>query len=401
MRLTKTLIDQAEYEGSPKSSSKGKTIWSRCVLWDDDVRGLGLRVFPSGKKSFVLLYRAGTRQRQMTLGPYGVLTLKQARAKARQTLAAVSLDGRDPLAERQVASAKASTVEELSRRYLTEHAEVKKKPASAKTDAQMLRDYVLPKLGHLGVAEVCRQDVAGLHHSLRKKPYVANRVLALVSKMLNLAEKWGLRPDGSNPCRHVEKFKEKPRERYMSSKELERLTKALRDAERDCSESTHALAALRLLLLTGCRLREILHLRWEFVDLEEGLLLLPDSKTGAKTVFLSAPAQEVLANIPRTRGNPWVIEGRKEKSHLSDLKGPWRRICRRAELDDLRLHDLRHSFAAIAAGLGLSLPMIGKLLGHTQPRTTARYAHLAADPMHEAANRIGEQLAAVKGEGEH
>ncbi len=393
MRLNKTVIENATYQGTSSTSKDGRKSWSRYVLWDDEVRGLGLRVFPTGKKSFVLFYRAGSRQRQMTLGPYGVLTLHKARAKARQALAAVAIEGRDPLAERKAAVAKGRTMAQLAERYMTEHAEVKKKPASVKTDRQMLRDYVLPKLGHLAVADVGRQDVTALHHGLRGKPYVANRVLALVSKMLNLAEKWDLRPDGSNPCRHVEKFKEQQRERYMSSEERSALTQALEEAERVGAESVHALAAIRLLILTGCRLREILHLRWEHVDFENGRLYLPDSKTGAKTVFLATAAQEVLSSIPRTRGNPWVIEGRKPNSHLSDLKGPWSRLCKKAELRDLRIHDLRHSFAAVGAGLGLSLPMIGKLLGHTQPRTTARYAHLAADPMHEAAEKIGEQLA--------
>ncbi len=261
----------------------------------------------------------------------------------------------------------------------------------------MLRDFVVPKLGHLAVGDVGRQDVANLHHSLREKTYLANPVLALTSKLLNLAEKWGLRPDGSNPCRHVEKLKERTRERYMTSEELSRLTQALAEAETDGRQSVHALAALRLPILTGCRLREILRLRWEHVDFENGRLALPDSKTGAKTVFLATAAQGILAGTPRTLGNPWVIEGRKPCTHLSDLKGPWRRICQRVELENLRIHDLRHSFAAIGAGPGLSLPMIGKLLGHTQPRTTARYAHLAADPMHEAANLIGDRLMAAMG----
>ena len=304
------------------------------------------------------------------------------------------IEGKDPLAERQ-AGAKAETVAELADRYLVEHAEIKKKPASAKTDRQRLRDYVLPRLGHLKVADVSRQDVVALHYGLREKPYTANRVVALISKMFNLAERWGLRPDGTNPCRHVEKFKETARERYLAPAELAHLTKALADVERDGTESAHTVAAIRLLILTGCRLREILCLRWEHVDLESARLCLPDSKTGAKTVFLSAPAREVLASLPRAEGRPWVIEGKVPGGHPYDINGPWRRICDRAGLENLRLHDLRHSFAAVGAGLGLSLPMISKLLGHTQPRTTARYAHLAADPMHDAAERIGAVLAAT------
>jgi integrase len=247
------------------------------------------------------------------------------------------------------------------------------------------------------VVDVDRQHVSALHHRLREKPYVANRTLAVVSKMMNLAERWGLRPDGTNPCRHVEKFKEAARERYLTVEEFSRLTQALAEGEASGTEGLHAIAAIRLLILTGCRMREILHLRWEHVDFDNGRLHLPDSKTGAKTVFLSAVAQQVLRQVPRTRSNPWVIEGRLPQSHLTDLKGPWKRICARADLKDVRIHDLRHSFAAVGAGLGLSLPMIGKLLGHSQAQTTARYAHLAADPVHEAADRIGERLAGLLG----
>ncbi len=393
MNLTKASIDAASYQGSSHRGADGRKKWSRCVLWDDAVRGLGLRITPAGKKSFILAYRIGSRKRQMTLAPYGVLTLQQARAGALRKLAAV-IEGKDPLAERQ-SSTKAETVAELADRYLVEHADIKKKASSAKTDRQRLRHYVLPKLGHLKVADVSRQDVVALHFSLREKPYTANRVVALISKMLNLAEVWGLRPDGSNPCRHVEKFKETPRERYLSSAELAQLTATLAEVEQEGLETVHTVAAIRLLILTGCRLREILDLQWEHVDLESARLYLPDSKTGSKIVFLSAPARQVLVSLPRTDGNPWVIEGKVPGGHPYDLNGPWRRICVRAGIENLRLHDLRHSFAAVGAGLGLSLPMIGKLLGHTQPRTTARYAHLAADPMHEAAERIGAELAAA------
>lgn len=393
MKLTKAVIDQATYDGNSHRGSDGKTKWSRCVLWDDTVPGLGLRITHTGKKSFVLSYRAGSRKRQMTLGAYGVLTLQQARAKALRALASI-MEGGDPLAERRQA-ARAETMSELAERYLREHAAVKKKPKSVEGDRQMLRDHILPRLGGLKVADVSRRDVTALHHGLRDKPYTANRVLALLSKMLNLAEKWELRADGTNPCRHVERFKEAKRERFMSTEELAALADALAEAERAGSVSPHAVAAVRLLILTGCRMREILHLRWEHVDFEKGRLGLPDSKTGAKTVFLAAPAREVLAALPRTAGNPWVIEGRRVGAHLTDLKGPWKRLCEKAGLKDLRIHDLRHSFAAVGAGLGLSLPMIGKLLGHSQPATTARYAHLAADPMHAAADRIGAELAAA------
>jgi integrase len=327
----------------------------------------------------------------MTVGRYGVLGPQQARDKARHLLARVKLEDADPLAERRSQST-AQTVADLAERYMSEYVVVRKKPTSIQGDRQMIQAYVLPQLGRLRISEVSRADLARLHHSLRATPYAANRVLALLSKMFNLAEKWDLRPDHSNPCRHVERFKEAKRERYLSAAEFSQLADTLAEAESDGTESPHVIAAVRLLMLTGCRLREILHLRWDDVDLENGRLNLPDSKTGAKTVYLSATARQILAEIPRTADYPWVIEGRKSTAPRSDLNGPWRRIRARAGLEDVRLHDLRHSFAAMGAGLGLSLPIIGKLLGHSRPETTARYAHLAADPMHKAADKVGAAI---------
>ena len=187
MNLTKAIIEAVTYQGTSHPGANGRETWSRCVLWDDAVRGLGLRITPAGKKSFVLSYSVGSRKRLMTLGPYGVLTLPNARAKALRKLADV-LDGRDPLWERQTAS-RAPTVKQLAERYVVEHAKLKNKPSTVKTNQQMLRDYILPKLGHLKVVDVSRKDVIGLHYAMREKPYVANRVVALLSKLFNLAEK--------------------------------------------------------------------------------------------------------------------------------------------------------------------------------------------------------------------
>ena len=165
----------------------------------------------------------------------------------------------------------------------------------------------------------------------------------------------------------------------------------------DGSETASAIAAVRLLMLTGCRLSEIQKLLWEHVDLGAGELRLPDTKTGAKVVYLGDPAITVLERIDRRDGNPWVIAGRKPGGHLTDLQHPWRRIRARAGIDDVRIHDLRHSFASGGLLVGEGLPMIGKLLGHTQVQTTARYAHLANDPVKSAANRIASRIAEVSG----
>ena len=192
----------------------------------------------------------------------------------------------------------------------------------------------------------------------------------------------------------MKRFREDRRERFLSDAEYQRLGATLRKIERDGSETASATAAVRLLMLTGCRLSEIQKLRWEHVDLEAGELRLPDTKTGARMVPLSKAATAVLSSLPRDADNPWVIAGKKPGAHLTDLQHPWRRIRARAELDDVRIHDLRHSFASRALALGESLPMIGKLLGHTQVQTTARYAHLANESVKASGSRIADSIGA-------
>ena len=363
-------------------------------VWDTIVPGFGLRVWPSGKRVFIFQYRNRYRQtRRPVIGQYGAITPQQARTIAEQWSSEVKKGG-DPGGERSEA-AKASTVKELADRYLAEHARPKKKPRSVQTDESNLKNHVKPALGTKKVVAITRADVAQLHHSMRDTPGAANRVLALLSKMFNLAEKWGLRPDGSNPCRHVERYKERKIERFLSEAELAQLAEKLAEAEHAQTEMPSAIAAIRLLLFTGARLSEILTLKWTEVDLDNHCLRLSDSKTGAKVIYLSPPALEVIAELEREDGNPFVIRGAKPGSHLVNLRKPWHRIRKRAELDDVRIHDLRHSFASMAVAGGLSLPVIGALLGHTQPATTARYAHLAADPLKQAANLTGNRIAAA------
>jgi integrase len=266
--------------------------------------------------------------------------------------------------------------------------------SSASSSNRICR-YICPVLGHHRIADLTRADVAELHHQLRGHPYQANRSLAVLSKMMTLGEAWGLRADARNPCRHVKKYREQKRERYLTKEELRRLGGALGDAERGGTESPFSTAAVGLLILTGARLMEILTLRWEYVDFENEVLRFPDSKTGAKLIHLNEPAIKLLQAMPRIGANPHVVAGTKDGAPLVNLQKAWRRICAKAGLTDVRLHDLRHSFASVAVGAGMSLPMIGKLLGHTQPATTARYAHLAADPVRAASNLIGAEISAA------
>ena len=377
-KLTKRIIDATEPQVT------------EFFLWDENIPGFGLRVMPSGRKSFVVQYRAGRRPRRMSLGPSTVLTCDQARTRAITIIAAVK-NGEDPAAVR-AANRNAATVSDLAERFDKEHIAVRLKASTAKEYRGNLRRFILPALGRLAVPEITRADVAKFHHDLRHIPYQANRCLEVVSKMFVLAEMWGLRPDGSNPRKHIRKYPEEKRERFLSAAELRRIGDVLREMEIEGIELPSAILAARLLILTGCRLGEIMTLKWEYVDFDEHALRLPDSKSGKKTVHLGTPAVECLQTAQRIHGNPWVITGTLPGKSLSDMQPFWQRTRARAGLKDVRIHDLRHTFASTAVASGQGLPMIGKLLGHTQVQTTARYAHLAADPVRSAADSVATSL---------
>ena len=360
-------------------------------LWDTELPTFGVKITPVGRRVYIVQYRVGGRQRRYTIGLHGPLTPDQARNEARRILGEVA-KGHDPASGR-AEGRKGLTIADLAERYLSEHAEVKKRPSSVQTDKWLLANCLLPAIGSRKVADLTRSDLAKLHHDLRKTPIQANRVLALASKMFSLTEKWGLRPDDSNPCRHIERFKENKRRRYLSGEELARLGKTLSEVDKEGSELPSAILAIRLLLFTGARLSEILTLKWEHVDFERGVLDLPDSKTGSKLIPLNGPTMEALEAALRLHDNPYVCPGVKPGGHMVGLQKIWERIRNRAGLPDVRLHDLRHSFASAAAASGAGLPLIGALLGHTQAQTTARYAHLALDPLKAATEEIGRRIA--------
>ena len=360
------------------------------IICDDDLAGFAVRILPSGRRSYIVQYRIGNRYRRMSLGAHGVLTPEKARRMAFKVLAAVK-DGEDPAGERSRAR-KACTVKELAERFDQEHISVRLKPGTATEYRRNLRRFILPALGRLKVADVTRADVAKFHHDLRHIPYQANRNLEVISKMFSMAEMWGMRPDGSNPRLHIKKYPEEKRERYLSQKELSDLGSVLNEAEVMGVDDIYAISAIRLLIFTGCRLNEIMSLKWTEVDFANSCLRLSDSKTGARVVHLGPPALDLLRNLKRQPKNPWVICGKIPGTNRKEIQKFWQRIRKRAGIEDVRIHDLRHSFASNAVAQGMSLPMIGKLLGHTQVQTTARYAHLAADPAKAAATSISSDI---------
>lgn len=393
-RLTKTVVD-AQKPG-PREY----------IVWDAQVPRLGLRVRTTGGKVYVLRMRAAGRQRWYTIGAHGdPWTPDTAREEAQRVLgqganveklretgqAPASL--RHPIEAREYGKAQ-PTLAAFAERYLAEYARPHKRPASAHADEANLRRAILPVLGNVRVDAITRSEVTRLHLSRKGTPTNANRCLALLSHMLNTAEKWGLRPDGSNPCRHVDRFAEAKRERFLSGPELARLGAGLDRLQQAGKVTPYGLAAVRLLVFTGARASEVLGLSWAQVDLDGGAVRLTQSKTGAKTIILNPPAAAVLAALPRMKGNPWVIVGGRagQPLTLSGLEQVWQEVRKAAQLEDVRLHDLRHSFASVAVAGGASLAMIGALLGHTQAQTTKRYAHLAADPMKAASGAVAAAI---------
>lgn len=421
------------------------------VYYDDALKGFGLLVRPSGARSWILEYRPGaggrgTAKKRVVLGSPETATPEQARDLAKDMLAGVRL-GADPAGERSKAR-QAETFAKIAERWFDEHVTPKRKPGTAAFYRNCLDIHVLPALGGKRASEITRQDVTRLHGAVAagkgkgpKRPgskrtapekvrggrVIANRVLATVAATYAWALDLGLLPPGSvNPAKGVEPFREEGRERFLAPEEMARLGEVLRlaeteglpwqpDPEKPEARRKHApkaenrrvkidpfaIAAIRLLMLTGARLREVLNLEWTNVDFERGLLRLPDSKTGKKTIVLGGAALLLLEGLPRP--GRYVIAstsaGTEEERPRSDLNRPWRAVREAAGLPELRLHDLRHSAAAVGAGAGLSLHQIGGLLGHTQARTTARYAHLASDPQRRAADLIGKEVAAALGLG--
>jgi len=381
------------------------------IHYDGGIHGFGLRVTVHGAKSFVLNYRVRGRERRYTIGQMGAWTADTARQEA-QRLRALVDRGDDPFVLREARNrqaieeeARQRTVKDLSNYYLSNHAEVHKRPRSISEDKAMLESIILPRMGKMRASSITRRDVSELHISLKATPYRANRTLALLHKMFSFAatdtkNEWCV---SQNPASAIPRFHEEKRERWLSENELLRLAVALEEYPSRCvadarvsekqrkflrTEAQRATNAIRLCMVTGCRKSEALTSKWIDLDLVRHVWTKPSHHTKQKRtehVPLSEQALSLLEKLPRE--SEYLFPGRTGP-HLTDLKGPWAKVCKLARLSSVRIHDLRHSFASHLVSGGVSLPIVGKLLGHTQQQTTARYAHLADDPQREAANRF-------------
>lgn len=380
MKLTKKYIDSIGYRGDGAS---------RDVHWDESIPGLGVRVYPSGKIAFVLSYRFEGRKRLYTLGRYGVITLDQARQLARELLVQIS-KGEEPLDSRKKKNSQ-FTIKELCEMYLVRYAKPHKR--SWKDDERRILNYLIPVWGNFKSDSLEHNDVARFHRKLGlSKPYEANRIVELISKMYNLAQKWSVVSTAHiNPAKGVEPFKEQKRDRWVKPEELVPLFEAISQ-----EKSIYVKAAILLYLLTGARKNEILTAKWEHVDWHTKELKIPENKSGrVHYIPLIKPAIELLRILPQLASNPFIIPGAKEGAHLINIHKPWQRIRKRAGIEDVRLHDLRRTVGSWLAQSGNDLHLIGKLLNHKSQSTTAVYSHFGQNHLRDALENHGEKIMAA------
>ncbi len=380
-KLLKRAVDALEVEGKD------------AVFWDRELTGFGVRVYPTGSKVYIAQARGPEGPKRVAVGRQGVIHAEEARKRAALIISRIKA-GEAPVPEPLI-PAGGPSVAEFAARYLTEYVSVRCKPRTVKLARSVVHRHIAPTLGKMPLAAVERAQVAELHQRLYETPAIANAVVGALSSMYKLAGEWGLVPEGLlNPCRSLVKYPGRRRERFLTEAEFMRLGRVLDEVEAKGGASGPAVAAIRLLTLTGGRRSEILDLRWDDVDRTSGESRLRDAKAGPRMVPLTARALDVLDAIPRFPGNPWVIPAQKGRGRLSSLYHYWRPIRERADLHGVRIHDLRHSYVSRALALGEGLSAIGKLLGHTKVSTTARYAHLIRDAEKAAAARVGESIGA-------
>ena len=381
-----------------------KRLKPNSVVWDtssktrEGVSGFMVRC-QRRDRVYMLKTRVHGRVRYYTIGKHGdPWTPAEARQKAKDIKVDIAA-GKDPFRERDEAK-KAPALAAVADLFLSEHVDVELKPSTAASYHDMLRRLILPKIGTIRVRDVVEGDIKAMHRSMRKTPRQANLCVAIMSKLLSWSEGEGFRARGTNPCPSIKRYPENKKERFLSDAEFRRLGAALAAAESSGDEDVFIVAAIRLLILTGARLGEVLSLQWDHVKFDRAEIELPDSKTGAKKIYLNAPALQLLNALPRVKDNPYVFPGRRKGASLVNIQRPWERIRKRAGLEDVRLHDLRHSYASVAVAGGGTLPMIGRILGHSNTATTERYAHLHDDPVRQLNEKAGSAISAAMSPGD-
>jgi integrase len=379
VRLTKKYIETFVYEGIPPQ---------RDVRWDDDVSGFGIRIYPSGKKAFVLSYRINNRKHLLTIGDFGILTLDQARKLAKQECVKV-LNNVNPLDNRKL-SGKEQTMRALCEAYLSRYSKIHKK--TWKEDERRINKHILPKWGSFSIKSISRSDIASFHAQIGKAaPYEANRILRLLSKMFSLAGQWGFVEEVTpNPAKSIRLLKEEKRDRWLRPEELPQLVDAIEQ-----EPNKVATQAVWLYLLTGARKSELLQAKWDDIDWERKELRIAETKAGRiHYIPLIELACQLLKSIQSIKDNPYIFPGNVIHRPLVNITKPWKRICAKAGLEDIRLHDIRRTVGSWLAQSGNSLHLIGKILNHSNQSTTATYARFAQDQGRTAMEEYGRKLMA-------
>jgi integrase len=363
------------------------------VVWDAEPKGFGVRITSAGAVAFVLRYVLDGRERRLTIGAHPDLSPSAAREEAVKLRGRIA-GGDDPLANREDRR-RAPTADQLCDRYIADHVERHNKPSTAATFKYLVEAHIRPALGRLRAQAVSRDDVAKLHSSMASTPRQANQTLAVLSKMMRCAEAWGLRPDGSNPCRLVRRYAENKRERFLTDDELKRLGVVLRDQEGSGRILAGVANAVRLLVLTGCRRGEILGLRWTDVDIAGQCLMIRDAKSGGRRQTIGAVAGALLESMDRS--SDWVVWSVDPLEPLSvnTLESSWRRVRDAAQLQDVRLHDLRHTVGTYAGATGANAFVIRDVLGHKTLAMTGRYVSRDVDPLRAVTDAVSARIGAA------
>ena len=393
-RLTKTYVENL------KTIDKSITVWDQ---GSGNVSGFCVQVYPSGKKTYYYVYRikGDRKKKRITLGTHGQITCEQAREMAQGYAGNVAhrvdpmVKEREKAEQKKEEDSKDLLFKDFLPVFIEKHCKVYYASATLNTDYYRIKNQILPFFGDKNLNNITRQDILAFQNSLIHHQTTYNRCISLLSSAFNKAILWGYRAEGLNPCYGVPKYKDNKKERFLNNSELSQLTKTLNMQEQFGIDSAYVLGAIQMLTYTGCRKREILTLKWADVQLDQNCIHFKKSKTGEKIIPLNNLSKAVLENIERQPGNPYVFCGKKPGRHLTDVKKRWFKIRKMLAIEDVRMHDLRHTFASMAIKSGLGLYQVSKLLGHKNIQTTMRYAHIEKEELVKSAKAVEAVFANV------